>query len=69
MQQEIPQFPMKPQDALRYYGNLLTEFEKTEILDFPEVYFIGLPTATKINASASQELNNGYDDDTGDYKY
>jgi len=53
MQQEIPQFPMKPQDALRYYGNLLTDFEKTEILEFQEVYFIGLPTATKINASSS----------------
>lgn len=48
MQSELPQFPMKPLDAVRYYGNLLTEFEKTEILEYPEIYFIGTTQAQKI---------------------
>ncbi len=39
---------MKPLDAVRYYGNLLTEFEKTEILEYPEIYFIGTTQAQKI---------------------
>jgi len=39
---------MKPLDAIRYYSNFLTDFEKTEILEYPEIYFIGVPTITKI---------------------
>jgi len=54
--------------ALRYYSALLTEYEKKEILDFPEVYFLGAPTAQKIQGSAQLEHNYGYDDDKGDYK-
>ena len=39
---------MKPLDCVRYYGNMLSEFEKTEILEYPEVYFIGQPSSSKI---------------------
>ena len=39
---------MKPLDALRFYGNSLTEFEKTEILEYPEIYFIGASLVKKI---------------------
>ena len=60
---------MKPQEALRYYGNLLSDYEKTEIQEYPEVYFIGLPTATKIQGTRSSELNFGFDEENGDYKY
>lgn len=69
LQQELPQFPMKPLDAVRYYGNLLSEFEKTEILEYPDIFFIGLPSANKVQGSPHLEYNFGYDDDQGDYKY
>ena len=39
---------MKPLDAVRYYGNLLSEFEKTEILEYPEIYYIGTPSVKKV---------------------
>jgi hypothetical protein len=41
-QQEVPSFPMSPTDAIRFYGSILTEFEKTEILEYPTIYFIGV---------------------------
>ena len=60
---------MKPLDCLRHYGKVLTEYESREILEFPEIYFIGQSTAKKIQASSTLEHNCGYDDDQGDYKY
>ena len=54
---------MKPLDCLRHYGKVLTEYESREILEFPEIYFIGQSTATKIQASSTLEYNCGYDDD------
>lgn len=64
-----PSFPMKSVEAVRYYGRQLTEFEKNEILEYSEVYFIGLASCKKIKGSAHVEHNFGYDDDQGDYKY
>jgi len=40
-QPEIPSFPISPTDAIRFYGSVLTEFEKTEILEYPSIYFLG----------------------------
>lgn len=60
---------MKPLDAIRYFGKNLTEFERTEILEYPEIYFIGSKTAQKILGSPHLEHNFGYDDAEGDYKY
>lgn len=41
-------FPMLSYDALRYFPDNLTEYEHTEILEYPEVYFLGHKN-TKIN--------------------
>ncbi|CAF4466366.1 unnamed protein product [Rotaria sp. Silwood2] len=67
-----PSFPMKPSDyfillffipeALTYYGDKLTEFEKTEIFDYNEIYFLGLE-AEKISATSVKD----YDDENGSY--
>ena len=46
--QEVPKFPMSPQQALIFFSNQLTDHEKKEILDYPEIYFIGAPTAQKV---------------------
>ena len=35
-------FPMTPAKCLKVFGaKHLTEYEKTEILDFPQVYYFG----------------------------
>ena len=48
------------------YRNRLTEYEQTEILDYPEIWFLGLD-ATKVQGRASSAQNHGYDDDNGSY--
>jgi len=64
---ELPKFPMSAQLALKWYGLLLTEYEKKEILDYPMVYFLGHNKDKKINGSDKHEHNFGYDDEKGDY--
>jgi hypothetical protein len=49
-------------EALTFYGDKLTEFEKTEIFDYNEIYFLGLE-AEKISATNAKD----YDDENGSY--
>ncbi len=44
----------------------LTEFEKSEVLDYKQCYFLGLG-AEKIKGSKNIQYNSGYDDERGDY--
>ncbi|CAI2173313.1 12212_t:CDS:10, partial [Funneliformis geosporum] len=60
--------PMSPQSALKAYAPYLSLYERSEILEYPNVYFVG-PEAAK--PPASPELtgcNYGFDDERGDYK-
>lgn len=59
-------WPMKPGYVLNTYRDVLTEFEKGEILDYRQIYFVG-PNAKKVNGLPWKEYNNGYDDEKGDY--
>lgn len=53
--------------ALDRYQSCLSRYEKTEILKYPHIYFVG-PQAKKIMASTDEpQQNYGYDDDHGDY--
>ena len=65
---EVPQFPLTPQKALYFFSNLLTEYEKKEILDYPEVWYVGAAMTQKVHGSPQLEHNFGYDDEKGDYK-
>lgn len=67
MQIFIQKFPMKPDKALKLFFNQLTDFERGEILNYPEIYYLGL-NANKIKGSPRNEHNKGYDDEKGDYK-
>ncbi|GMH36366.1 hypothetical protein BSKO_04234 [Bryopsis sp. KO-2023] len=71
--------PLTPAQVLRRYPEFLTNYEQSEILEYPQVYFIG-KSAHKIkgNPHAGRErgdsdkgskghLNHGYDDERGDY--
>ena len=53
-------------DALKLYRGKLTAFEQTEILDYPEIWFLGLE-AKKIEGVPGSAQNNGYDDENGSY--
>lgn len=44
------QYPITPLKALKLFTNNLTEYERTEILECSEIYFLGL-NAPKIKGS------------------
>jgi hypothetical protein len=44
----------------------LSGYEQTEILDYPEIYFLGLE-AKKVEGTPGGAANNGYDDESGSY--
>lgn len=58
--------PMTPQDAVKYYGSRLTEFERAEIEKYSEIWYLGL-TAHKIHGEEVSSQNGGYDDENGSY--
>jgi len=62
------QFPMSSRQALQLFQNQgLTDYEKIEIQNYQEVYFLGLD-ANKIKASSLLGHNFGFDDERGDYQ-
>ena len=64
---EKPEFPLGAGKALKLYMNSLSDYEKREILDYRQVFFLGLESK-KIKASSLITPNYGYDNDKGDYK-
>lgn len=58
---------MRPTQAVKAFGPSLTEFERTEIMAFKEIFFIGAQ-AEKVKGSEAEQHNSGYDDENGDYK-
>lgn len=71
---------MTPAKCLKYFGNsVLTEYERTEILDFPHVFCFGEgskkvkavldPEKNLVPTTGEQEdYNFGYDDSKGNYR-
>ena len=57
---------MTAQQALELYDTFLTRYERREMMDYDEVYFVGA-NSTKIDAPMPEAPNFGYDDDRGDY--
>ncbi|XP_014486734.1 PREDICTED: probable serine/threonine-protein kinase dyrk2 [Dinoponera quadriceps] len=58
--------PMTPQEAVKYYGSRLTEFERAEIEKYSEIWYLGL-SAHKIHGEEVSSQNGGYDDENGSY--
>ncbi|KAJ8391068.1 hypothetical protein AAFF_G00096890 [Aldrovandia affinis] len=58
--------PMSPTEALQNFQERLTEFEQEEIMDYSEIWFLGLETK-KIEGSQGTPQNSGYDDEHGSY--
>ncbi|XP_029910400.1 dual specificity tyrosine-phosphorylation-regulated kinase 4 isoform X2 [Myripristis murdjan] len=63
---EGQRLPMSPIDALKNFQERLTEFEQEEIMDYSEIWFMGLGSQ-KIEASHGAPQNNGFDDEHGSY--
>jgi dual specificity tyrosine-phosphorylation-regulated kinase 2/3/4 len=64
---ELPSFPMSGRQAVQLYGAQgLTDYEKIEVRNYQDVYFLGL-SATKMKGSTLHQHNFGYDDERGDY--
>ena len=60
--------PLTPAAALERYRRVLTSYERDEIKQYPQVYFVGA-TARKVHGNPTNpSLNHGYDDDKGRYK-
>ncbi|KAG0192867.1 hypothetical protein DFQ28_007340 [Apophysomyces sp. BC1034] len=58
---------MSPQTALKLYKASLSPYERTEILEHSQIYFVGAH-AKKRHASSDHTTSNfGYDDEQGDY--
>jgi len=68
-QRDLPLvLPMPGGKVLKHFlkRSGLTEYEKGEVLDFRQVYFLGLG-ADKIKGHKNEQFNFGYDDERGDY--
>jgi hypothetical protein len=53
-------------EALKLYGSRLTQYERSEITEYPQVWYLGLD-ACKIHCEEGGAQNGGYDDDNGSY--
>eukprot|EP00826_Nyctotherus_ovalis_P011001 TRINITY_DN12872_c0_g1_i3.p1 TRINITY_DN12872_c0_g1~~TRINITY_DN12872_c0_g1_i3.p1 ORF type:complete len:405 (+),score=45.91 TRINITY_DN12872_c0_g1_i3:120-1334(+) len=54
---QAPSFPLTPMQVLRYFAGSLADYEKGEILDYENIYFIGNDSTTR----------SALDDEKGDY--
>lgn len=52
---------------MKLFNHILTDYEKTEIMEHKEIYFLGL-NAQKIKGTPLIPHNYGFDDERGDYK-
>ena len=55
--------PVSPEHVLRYFSSLLNDYEKEEIVNFPEIYYLGRPNH-KIVPDYDSEYNYGFDDES-----
>ncbi|CAG9461229.1 unnamed protein product [Pedinophyceae sp. YPF-701] len=60
-------FPTTPAGALKRCSDHLTDYEQSEVLDFPQIYFTGKGARKIKGTPRNPDLNFGYDDDRGDY--
>ncbi|KAA6395615.1 MAG: putative Dual specificity protein kinase pom1 [Streblomastix strix] len=59
---------MRPSFVLKNYPKQLSIYEMGEILEYSQIYYFGQKAKKKVHASPALEMNNGFDDDQGDYK-
>lgn len=60
-------YPLTPAGALRRCVDHLTNYEQSEILDFPQIFYTGRGAKKIQGTPRNPTMNHGYDDDRGDY--
>ena len=50
--------PMTPQNAIKEFGHKITQYEKKEILEYPEVWFLGMESK-KVDGVIGGAQNSG----------
>lgn len=64
----IPNAPITPEEAKAKYSSMLTSYEMNEIKDFPEIYYLGIPSKkVRVKPMAGSD-NYGFDDGEHHYK-
>jgi len=58
--------PITPQNAVKMYQGQLSNYELSEVLDYPQIYYVGTG-GQKIRNTSVNKPNHGYDDERGDY--
>ena len=58
---------LSPSDALEAHGACLTEYERSEIVEYPLVWYGGAGAKKTEGTKEPGALNHGYDDERGDY--
>ena len=58
---------LSPSDALEAHGACLTEYERSEIVEYPLVWYGGTGAKKTEGTKEPGALNHGYDDERGDY--
>lgn len=59
------EYPINPSKALKLFLDKLTDYEKGEILDYKNIYFVGVNADKTLYNKFGQ--NHGFDDDRADY--
>uniref|UniRef100_A0A1I8IFQ5 dual-specificity kinase n=1 Tax=Macrostomum lignano TaxID=282301 RepID=A0A1I8IFQ5_9PLAT len=59
---------VSPETAMKLYMHRLSDYEHQEILDYPEIYFVG-PNVKKRQAMPGGPNNCGFDDEQGSYQH
>eukprot|EP01022_Parablepharisma_sp_SALTPOND_P012846 TRINITY_DN1668_c0_g1_i1.p1 TRINITY_DN1668_c0_g1~~TRINITY_DN1668_c0_g1_i1.p1 ORF type:complete len:896 (-),score=44.75 TRINITY_DN1668_c0_g1_i1:6443-9130(-) len=59
-------YPINPGKALKLFLDKLSDYEKGEILDYKNIYFVGQDANKTVYKKG--EPNHGHDDERGDYK-
>ncbi|XP_057309135.1 dual specificity tyrosine-phosphorylation-regulated kinase 4-like [Hydractinia symbiolongicarpus] len=62
----VEKWPLTPAASMKLYKDRLTTFEQAEILDYTEVWYLGVDSK-KIEGVPGAPMNNGYDDENGSY--
>jgi dual specificity tyrosine-phosphorylation-regulated kinase 2/3/4 len=60
---QIKDFP----EILKCNSDVLSEFEKNEILEYSSIYYFGAHRQKRTTSAGSSTNNNGFDDERGDY--
>ncbi|XP_076878123.1 dual specificity tyrosine-phosphorylation-regulated kinase 4 isoform X2 [Brachyhypopomus gauderio] len=63
---EGQRLPMSPSAALKHFQKQLSLYEQVEIVDYSEIWYLGLD-AKKIEGTQETPNNSGYDDEHGNY--